>query len=132
MDLSKVEKIRKLKKITQKDLCEMSGVNKRTYEWWIRNNGTIQPSADKIKKIADALGVSVDTLTGDSGTPEAEEFFVKYGRHENLLEKISALHKGELGLLAEIIDVFYKFSKTTEIYKKENEAESHGDPAATF
>lgn len=120
MVIENIEKIRNLKDISQKDLCEMSGINKRTYEGWINRKEKIQPSIAKIKKIADALGVSVDTLTGDSGTPEAEEFFVKYGRHENLLEKISALHKGELGLLAEIIDVFYKFSKTTEIYQKKD------------
>lgn len=120
VDLSKVEEIRKAKGISQKELCERSGINKHTYNSWRNRGGKKLPSASELKKIADALGVTVDTLTGNSGTPEAEEFYVKYEKHGKILEKISALHKNELGLLAEIIDVFYKFSKTSEIYRKKD------------
>lgn len=59
-----IRKFRKERKMTQRQLGEKCGM----YESQIRKYelGTANPKIDTIKKIADALNVSIDRLTGDS------------------------------------------------------------------
>lgn len=54
---------RKLKKLTQKDVAELVGIDRTTYNRY--ENGMTQPDNDKLLKLATVLDVSVDYLLGN-------------------------------------------------------------------
>lgn len=77
------EKIRELRKkagLTLDQLAEQTGSSK-SYVWELENKNPPRPSAEKIDRIAKALGVTADYLMdseGDLATAEDEAFFRKY------------------------------------------------------
>jgi transcriptional regulator with XRE-family HTH domain len=77
------EKIRELRKkasLTLEQLAAMTGSSK-SYVWELENKNPPRPSADKIDKIAKALGVTADYLMdeqADLATAEDDAFFRKY------------------------------------------------------
>jgi transcriptional regulator with XRE-family HTH domain len=58
---SKIKTIRKKQRLTQEDLARKAGIPYATL-LKIENNYVINPTIKTIKKIADALGVSLDNL----------------------------------------------------------------------
>ena len=54
---------RKLKRLTQKDVAELVGIDRTTYNRY--ENGMTQPDNDKLLKLATVLDVSVDYLLGN-------------------------------------------------------------------
>ncbi|UYZ34985.1 helix-turn-helix domain-containing protein [Clostridium beijerinckii] len=58
-----LKRIRINRKLTQKELAEKSGITRESIGNYERGDRT--PPADILKKIADALGVSIDTLTSN-------------------------------------------------------------------
>ena len=58
---------RERKGISQKDMAEKIGVAKSTYSLY--ESGKREPSVDTIKKIADILNISADTLLGIEEQP---------------------------------------------------------------
>ena len=50
-------------------VAKATGITRSTFTDW--KNGRSAPKADKMKKIADYFGVSVDYLTGDDNVPNS-------------------------------------------------------------
>ena len=78
----KIRELRKERKYTLDKLAELSDSSK-SYIWELENKNPPRPSADKIAKIAAALGVAADypmdptqNLKGEDATDSA--FFRKY------------------------------------------------------
>ena len=78
----KIKKLRKNNSLTLDKLAELSGSSK-SYVWELENKNPPRPSADKLSKIAVALGVTIDYfLDKDNRVTETdaidEMFFRKY------------------------------------------------------
>ena len=68
----KIRKLRKEKGLTLDRLAEMTGSSK-SYIWELENKNPPRPSADKVSKIAEALGVTADFLfNSDKSAPDAD------------------------------------------------------------
>jgi len=68
---SKIKKLRKEKGYTLEKLAELTESSK-SYIWELENKNPPRPSADKISKIADQLGVTMEYLLG-SNTDVSED-----------------------------------------------------------
>lgn len=69
------EKIRKLRKdqgLTLDKLAEMTESSK-SYIWELENKNPPRPSADKVARIADKLGVNIDYLLDTEGAIPVED-----------------------------------------------------------
>lgn len=90
----KIRTLRKKKGYTLDKLAE-SAESSKSYIWELENNNPPRPSADKIAKIAAALGVTPDYLITESvGVEDATDtaFFRKYrGMDPATKEKIRRL-----------------------------------------
>lgn len=79
----RIRDLRKAKGYTLDKLAELSDSSK-SYIWELENKDPPRPSADKIAKIAEALGVTGDYLMGaDNATLQSAEdqaFFRKYSQ----------------------------------------------------
>lgn len=78
----KIKTLRKSKSYTLQKLAELSESSKG-YIWELENKNPPRPSADKILKIASALGVTADFLLDTTSTSKVEDatdqaFFRKY------------------------------------------------------
>ena len=78
----KIRDLRKEKGLTLDQLAALSGSSK-SYVWELENKDPPRPSAEKIAKIAEALGTTGDYLMGAQGiegkeTAEDLAFFRKY------------------------------------------------------
>ena len=67
----KIRKLRKEKGYTLDRLAELTGSSK-SYIWELENKTPPRPSADKVGRIAEALGVTADFLIDDSQTTPTE------------------------------------------------------------
>lgn len=65
---TKVLALRKKRSMTQKEIGEIAGVSKQTIKNW--EKGINLPPLDKICKLADYFGVSIDYLAGQTENPE--------------------------------------------------------------
>lgn len=77
---AKIRELRKKAGLTLEQLAEMTGSSK-SYVWELENKSPPRPSAEKIDRIAKALGVTSDYLMdadADLSTAEDEAFFRKY------------------------------------------------------
>lgn len=79
----KLRNLREKKGYSLDKLAEITDTSK-SYLWELENRETRKPSADKLIKIADALGVTIDYLMDDSTEPDQavvkEAFFRKYSK----------------------------------------------------
>jgi transcriptional regulator with XRE-family HTH domain len=78
----KIRTLRKSKGYTLEKLAELADSSKG-YIWELENKNPPRPSADKILKIASALGVTADFLLDTTSTSKVEDatdqaFFRKY------------------------------------------------------
>ncbi|MBF0144467.1 MAG: helix-turn-helix transcriptional regulator [Magnetococcales bacterium] len=78
----KIKRLRKEKGLTLEQLGELTGSSK-SYIWALENQNPPRPSAEKIQKIAEVLGVTGEFLLDqDQETPERGDmdlaFFRKY------------------------------------------------------
>lgn len=62
MDGSKLKELREKKKLSQYKVAEILGVAQSTVAMW--ESGTNIPTADKLPRIAEVLGCSIDELFG--------------------------------------------------------------------
>lgn len=60
----KIRAARKGQKLTLEQLAERSGSSK-SYIWELENGPAVRPSAEKISRIAEVLGVTVEFLLND-------------------------------------------------------------------
>ena len=94
--------------ILVKELSALSGVNKRTIDNYLRQDGSI-PTADVAVKIAKALGVSVEYLI--DGTVEKSKKLVISPKLRETIEKIHQLDEEDINLPIDIINVIIKNKK---------------------
>jgi len=83
----KIYKLRKGKKLTLDKLAELTGSSK-SYIWELENKAPPRPSAEKISKIADKLGVTIEYLLDEGKIIQEEEaidakFYRKYQKMDN-------------------------------------------------
>lgn len=64
----KIAKLKKLKKMSQVELAEKTGISRDAISKYER--GDVMPSIEYAKRIADVLGVSLDYLVSDSDPEE--------------------------------------------------------------
>ena len=68
----KIRRLRKEKRFTLDRLAEITGSSK-SYIWELENKNPPRPSADKVSKIAEALGVTADFLfNADEPSPTSD------------------------------------------------------------
>lgn len=78
----KIRYLRKERKLTLDKLAELSGSSK-SYIWELENKNPPRPSAEKLSKIAEQLGVTIEYLLDDKNEVKEEdavdaEFYRKY------------------------------------------------------
>lgn len=77
---SKINTLRKAKGYTLDELADLAESSK-SYIWELENKNPPRPSAEKLAKIAKALGVTLDYFIGDEVTEEDatdQMFYRKY------------------------------------------------------
>lgn len=82
---SKINALRKQKGYTLDELAERADSSK-SYIWELENKEPPRPSADKLAKIAKALGVTIDYFIDDEVTPEDATDQMFYRKYRNMPE----------------------------------------------
>lgn len=77
----KIRGLRKERKLTLDKLAELTGSSK-SYIWELENKTPPRPSAEKLSRIADELGVTIEYLLDAEGAVSEEDaaFYRKYRR----------------------------------------------------
>ena len=90
---SKIKALREEKKYTLEKLADLTGSSK-SYIWELENKSPPRPSADKVSKIAEQLGVTIEYLLDSEATITVEDamdakFYRKYQQmNDKTKEKI--------------------------------------------
>lgn len=97
----KIRAVRKSHKLTLEQLAERAGSSK-SYIWELENGPAVRPSAEKISRIAEVLGVTVEFLLNDEKEEPTESdvdkvFFRRFTR----LDKAK---KDKLKAILDLID----------------------------
>ncbi len=93
MDIGEnVKKMREEQRLSQKDLSLMAGVQQSTISYI--ECGEKNPSVDTAIKIAEALGVDLNTLAGVKTVP--------YASNEEIIKRISQALNVDIRILAEL------------------------------
>jgi transcriptional regulator with XRE-family HTH domain len=103
--------LREARKLTQARLSELIGVNSRAYNRWER--GGIVPQLDTLIKLADALNVSLDELSGRSTA--ASEPAVHNPKLHALLKEVDALPDEDQQALVILMDSLVKRAKVNRV-----------------
>jgi len=107
----RLKALREARKLTQARLAELIGVNPRAYNRWERGN--FVPQLDTLIKIADALNVSLDELTGRS--PTAQEPAVHNPKLHALLKDVDRLPDEDQQALVILMDSLVKRSQMSKL-----------------
>lgn len=109
---NKITMLRKEKNLSQGDLADKIGVSRDAIGKYER--GDIMPTADKAKKIAGILGVSLDFLMNDK--PEQEKTNIDNDML-NRMQEVQKLPENEKDKIVSIIDAFIRDTKVKIAYK---------------
>ena len=93
---------------SQTDLADKSGVSRVMIGKYERNDAI--PSIDAAKKIADALGVSLDYLVGEGQNASFDKKTVKR------LQDIQQMDEDTKGVLFNVIDTYIQNFKTKKAF----------------
>lgn len=100
---------RQQKGFSQAELAEKSTVNNKSLSRY--ELGSSIPPADALKNIADALGVSADTLLSDDATTIKDvELFKKF-------EIIQDMNEDDKSIVLRFLDLTIRDYKTKQAYK---------------
>ena len=106
----KISKLKKLKKLSQVELANITGISRDAISKYER--GDVLPSVEYAKRIADALGVSLDYLVSDSDQEEVlDNDTVKR------IKEIQNLPNIEKDKVFSVIDALIRDYKTQQAYK---------------
>lgn len=105
----KITKLKKLKKMSQVELAEKTGISRDAISKYERND--VQPSVEYAKRIADALGVSLDYLVSDNDQDEALDNDVV-----KRIKEIQNLPLSEKEKVFSVIDALIRDYKTKQAY----------------
>lgn len=107
----RLKTLREERKLTQVRLAELIGVNPRAYNRWERGN--FVPQLDTLIKIADALNVSLDELTGR--VQVVQEPTVHNPKLHALLKDVDRLPDEDQQALVILMDSLVKRSKIDQL-----------------
>lgn len=105
----KITMLRKQKSFSQGDLADKISVSRDAIGKYER--GDIMPTADKAKKMADVLGVSLDFLMNDAAKEDAVD--------KDMLQRMQQLQKlpdTEKDKITSIIDAFIRDTRAKKAY----------------
>jgi len=105
----KITKLKKLKHLSQVALAEATGISRDAISKYERGDST--PSVDYAKRIADALGVSLDYLVNDN-----DEEDVLDNDAVKRIKKIQQLPKEEKDKIYSVVDALIRDFKTKQTY----------------
>lgn len=99
----KIRSLRQSNRMTLDQLGQAAGSSK-SYVWELENRDPPRPSAEKLQKIAAALGVTVEYLLDDQaeGTPSEDVFDSAFYRQYRKLDE------GTKARIREIVEVWSK------------------------
>jgi len=100
----RIAELRKQKDLSQTDFAKAVSVSREMIGRYERNE--VMPSVEVAKKIADALGVSLDYLAGEGMNSKFDKQTVKR------LEDIEGLPQEEKNIVYKMIDMALVYSKT--------------------
>lgn len=95
----KIRMLRKEKGLSIEKLGEITDTSK-SYIWEIENRDSSNPTADKLAKISEALGVTTDYLTNDIDTLTIDVL------REAFFRKLTRLSEDDQVKIGQIIDVW--------------------------
>jgi len=105
----KITKLKKLKNLSQVALAETTGISRDAISKYER--GDSMPSVDYAKRIADALGVSLDYLVSDNDKEDIlDNDAVKR------IKEIQALPDSEKDKIYSVVDALIRDYKTKKAY----------------
>ncbi|MDW3193119.1 MAG: helix-turn-helix transcriptional regulator [Cytophagales bacterium] len=105
----KITKLKKLKSLSQVDLAEATGISRDAISKYER--GDVMPSVEYAKRIADALGVSLDYLVSEEDQEEVlDNDTVKR------IKDIQRLPDSEKDKIFSVIDALVRDFKTKQAY----------------
>ena len=105
----KITMLRKKKNFSQGDLADKISVSRDAIGKYER--GDIMPTADKAKKMADVLGVSLDFLMNDAAKEDAVD--------KDMLQRMQEVQKlpdSEKDKITSIIDAFIRDTRAKKAY----------------
>jgi transcriptional regulator with XRE-family HTH domain len=105
----KITMLRKQKNLSQGDLADKISVSRDAIGKYER--GDIMPTADKAKKMADVLGVSLDFLMNDAAKEDAVD--------KDMLQRMQEVQKlpdSEKDKITSIIDAFIRDTRAKKAY----------------
>ena len=105
----KITKLKKAKKMSQVTLAEKTGISRDAISKYER--GDTVPSVDYAKRIADALGVSLDYLVSDNDNEDVLDNITL-----NRIKEIQVLPESEKDKIYSIIDALIRDFKTKKAY----------------
>lgn len=105
----KITMLRKQKNLSQGDLADKIGVSRDAIGKYER--GDIMPTADKAKKMADVLGVSLDFLMNEAAKEDAVD---KDMLHR--MQEVQKLPDSEKDKITSIIDAFIRDTRAKKAY----------------
>jgi transcriptional regulator with XRE-family HTH domain len=107
----KITMLRKQKNLSQGELADKVGISRDAIGKYER--GDIMPTADKAKKMADLLGVSLDFLMSDAAKEEAVvEKDMLYR-----MQEVQKLPDNEKDKIISIIDAFIRDTKAKQSFR---------------
>lgn len=111
----RLRELRQQRQLTQVRVAELVGVGIRVYHRW--ENGAATPHFDALLRLADVLGVSLDTLTGRETTTAAS----KIHNHElhRLYQQVDQLSDEDQQALIVLLDGLVKRSKVKRMVEHE-------------
>lgn len=98
---TKINELRRGKGLTLEQLAEATGSSK-SYMWEIENKDVARPSAEKLDRIATALGVTADYLMDATTTQPTEE--VQDRAFYRKFQKADPVVKDKLKKILDVLD----------------------------
>ncbi len=106
----KISKLKKAKKMSQVELARITGISRDAISKYER--GDVSPSVEYAKRIAEALGVSLDYLVSDSEREEALD-----SEAVRRVREIQGLPPQEKDKVFSVVDALIRDFKTKQAYK---------------
>lgn len=88
--MNRLKKLRRVKKLSQKELADYLGVNEKTISRW--ENGESQIKPEKAEKLANFFGVSIAHLLGYEDNDFKNETDIKVSVLDEALEKLRTIN----------------------------------------
>ena len=105
----KISKLKKLKKMSQVELAEKTGISRDAISKYER--GDVMPSVEYAKRIADVLGVSLDYLVNDSDQEEVLD-----NEAVKRIKEIQLLPKQDKEKILSVVDALIRDTKAKQAF----------------